>query len=215
MPLRSISFPDGIPEKGSYQCPYCGRLVTLTPLAWTMEHCIYECDNKDCKKTFYAKVTHTGSILSTGGEPTLYQFDIIETYPKYVPEKHKSIPQNVWNDYLEACKAFDVGSYKASVVMCRRMLQNVCLERGATNKDINGRWIKLRDQIKQTFPQKDYSLIHAIADKVKYFGDYGAHPQDDNIDDVTEESSRAILEFSYKILEIGYIIPWELKKLST
>ena len=99
--------------------------------------------------------------------------------------------------------------------MCRRVLQNVCLEKGATKKDDKGRRIRLNDQIKQAFPQKDYSLIHSIADRVKYFGDYGAHPQDDNIDDVTKESAKTILEFSYKILEIGYIIPWGLKKLST
>ena len=206
---------NSVPEKNTCQCPYCGKQVTLTPLAWTLEHVIYQCDNRNCQKSFYAKVKHTGTRISASTEPSLLMFDIIETYPKCVPEKHESIPPKIWDDYLEASKSFDAGSFKASVVMCRRMLQNVCLEHGAKNKDNNGNWIALRNQIKEAFPQKDYALIHAIADKIKYFGDYGAHPQDDNIDDVKQNSASEILRFSYKILEIAYITPWELEKLAT
>src|SRR4030042_917396 len=209
MSRRSSYIPENPEaEKAPFRCPYCGYLTTITPLAWTLEHWIAQCDNPKCGRTFYAKVKDMSSIVGVGTEKSKLSFDIIETYPKYVPEKHESIPQNIWSDYLEACECFNAGAYKASVVMCRRMLQNVCLERGAKKKDAQDRWISLRSQIKEAFPEKDYSLIHLIADKVKYFGDYGAHPQDDNIDDITDKDSRAILDFSNKILEIAYIVPW-------
>lgn len=204
---------DGIPEKGTYQCPYCGIQVTLTPLKWTMEHIIYSCDNPGCQKSFYAKVKYLGSTV--GINETTYRYEILETYPKLVSQKHEAIPQKIWVDYLEASQAYDVGAYKASVVMCRRTMQNVCLEHGAIKVDSNGRYQKLKDQIKQAFPQKDYSLIHAYADKIKYFGDYGAHPQDDNIDDVTKETAKKVLDFTLEILKIGYIVEWELKKLDS
>jgi len=214
--IRSLYIPENAePNKTAYRCPYCGVVATITPLVWTLEHWICKCDNDKCGKTFYAKVKYTGSIVGVGSEKSLLSFDIIETYPKYVPVKHESIPQNIWSDYLEACECFNAGAFKASVVMCRRMLQNVCLERGAKKKNAQDKWISLRNQIKEAFSEKDYALVHSIADKVKYFGDYGAHPQDDNIDDVSDEASKAILDFSNKILEITYIVPWGLKKLQT
>jgi uncharacterized protein YdhG (YjbR/CyaY superfamily) len=106
-----------------------------------------------------------------------------------------------------------VEAFKATVVMCRRMLRNVCLDRGVKKQNSKGEWISLRNQIKEAFPEKDYALVHSFAEKIKYFGDYGAHPQDDNIDDVTREASKTVLDFSYQILEIAYIVPWKLKNL--
>lgn len=202
---------DGKPSKPSCRCPFCGVVTTITPIRWTLRDWIAQCDNSKCGQTFYAKVKYTGQAV--GAEVKLF-FDVIETYPKYVPQKHESIPENVWSDYLEACKSFDTKAFKATVIMCRRMLQNVCQDRGAKSKNAKGEWISLRNQIKEAFPEKEYSLIHSIADKIKYFGDYGAHPQDDNIDDVSEDISKRILDFSYRILETVYVGPWELKKLS-
>jgi len=172
------------------------------------------CDNNKCGKVFCAKVKYTGFIEGFGTEKSLLNFDIIETFPKYIPEKHESIPQNIWNDYLEACKCFDVEAFKATVVMCRRMLQNVCLDRGAKKQNAKGEWISLRNQIKEAFPERDYSLVHSIADSLKYFGDYGAHPQDDGIDNVSKEDSKELLDFTYSILEIAYINLWRIKQLS-
>jgi len=215
MPFKSVFIPpDGEPNKTSYLCPFCGVLTTITPLRWTLDHWICKCDNDKCGKTFYAKVKYTGGIIGHAGEKSLLSFDIVETYPKYVPEKHISIPQNVWSDYLEACKCFNVEAFKGTVVMCRRMLQNVCLDRGAKKKNAKGEWISLRNQIKEAFPEKDYELIHSIADGVKYFGDYGAHPQDDGIDSVKKEDAKELLDFTYNLLEIAYINVWKLKQLS-
>lgn len=201
-------------SKLTYHCPYCGVLATLTPLLWTQGHCICQCDNANCGKTFYAKVSHSGTIVGHSGVPDIVTLDIIETYPKYVPKKHESIPKNIWSDYLEACKCFDVEAYKATVVMCRRMLQNVCLNRGAKKKDNNGNWISIKNQIKNAFPEKDYELIHKIADGIKYFGDYGAHPQDDGIDSVRREDAKELLDFAISILDVAYVNIWRIKQLS-
>lgn len=208
MSPKGIFIPSNpIPMKPSCRCPHCGVTTTVSPIRWTLSDWIGKCDNSKCGKTFYVKVNYTGSV---GNE---LMFDVIETYPKYVPQKHESIPKYIWSDYLEGCRCFDIGAFKATVVMCRRMMQNVCLERGAKKKDAKGNWISLRNQIKEAFPQKDYSLIHSIADKIKYFGDYGAHPQDDGIDKIKEDDSKTILDFANTILGIAYIAPWKLKKL--
>lgn len=207
------SMPWGKPAKPSYRCPFCGVKTTITPIKWTMTDWIGQCDNNECGKIFYAKVRVIAERVAP--QEVEQHFEIVETYPKYVPARHVSIPENVWSDYLEGCESFDVKAFKASVVMCRRMLQNVCQHRNAKNKDDEGHWITLRNQLKEAFPKKEYPRIHSFAEKVKYFGDYGAHPQDDNIDDVSEEVSKKILDFSYTILEIVYISPWELENLDT
>ena len=61
--------------------------------------------------------------------------------------------------------------------------------------------------------QKDYSLIHELASAIKFLGDYGAHPQDDAIDDVSKEDARTVLNFTMQIFEIAYIQQWKIKKL--
>jgi hypothetical protein len=214
MPFRGISVPPNAePAKTSYRCPHCGVLTTVTPIKWTLNDWICKCDNDKCGKTFYAQVKYTGAIVGHSGEKSLLSFAIVETYPKYVPERHESIPDNIWQDYLEACKCNDADAFKATVVMCRRMMQNVCLYQGAKNKDSNGKWISLKNQIKEAFPDKDYSLIHTLADEIKYLGDYGAHPQDDGIDVVKKEDSKEMLDLAYSILEIAYINPWKIKRL--
>lgn len=208
-----LTEPEIIDRKTTYRCPYCGVQATLTILRRADEHCICQCDNPECDKIFYSKVKTTSEFIRHDGTPEL-SFKVLETYPKYVPQKHESIPPNIWSDYLEACRCFDAEAYKATVVMCRRMLQNVCLDRGAKKKKADGKWISLREQIKDAFPQKDYSLIHSIADGIKYFGDYGAHPQDDEIDKVKKDDSKELLDFTYTILQISYIDLWRIKQLT-
>jgi len=209
--LSSIP-PNWEPSKTSYRCPYCGVLATITPIKWTFEDWICKCDNNKCGKTFYAKVKQTGEMSIALGGKTLLNFDIVDTYPKYVPERHESIPENIWSNYLEACKCNYADAFKATVVMCRRTMQNVCLNKGAKNRDSNGKWISLKNQMKEAFPEKDYSLIHKLADGIKYLGDYGAHPQDDGIDDVPKGDAKEMLEFAYSILEIAYINPWKITR---
>jgi len=144
--------PDNVtPQKPSYRCPYCGKETTFSPVKWTYEHWIARCDNGECKRIFYAKVDYRGTV---GNEP---MFDVIETYPKYVPKKHESIPDHIWSDYLEACNCFDVGSFKATVVMCRRMLQNICLEKGAKKTKENGYHLETR--LKRLFLNKTLLFI--------------------------------------------------------
>jgi hypothetical protein len=204
---------NGIPAKTTCQCPYCGMNTTVTPIRWTLDKWICLCDNSSCNRTFFADVKYKWTMAGTSGEQSILHFDIIETYPKFVAERHESIPENTWIDYVEASRCFNADSYKATVVMCRRALQNVCLGKGAIKQDANGKWISLRTQLKTVFPQKDYSLIHELSDAIKFLGDYGAHPQDGAIDKVSKEDARTVLNFTMQIFEIAYIQQWKIKKL--
>jgi len=159
-------------------------------------------------KFFYLKVKWVG----IQGEHPIYE--VIETFPKYQPTQHPSIPNNIWNDYSEAIISYNAGAYKSTVCMCRRTLQNTCFEKRAIKKDADGHWIRLRDQIKQAFPGTESALIRELSDEIKYFGDYGAHPNDDGIDKVAPEEAKQILDFTQSLLEVAYVIPWKIKTTS-
>lgn len=49
--------------------------------------------------------------------------------------------------------------------------------------------------------------------QIKYFGNYGAHPQDEGIDKVTKMDSKQVLDFVSPLLDIAYITPWKVNKL--
>lgn len=140
-------------RKPSYRCPHCGVVAAIKPLIDHPEHWLGKCDS--CGKIFYAKVDYLG----TEGDERI--FKIVDTYPKFTPRREESVPESVWNDYLEAVKCLNAGAFKAAVVMCRRTLQNnnSLLEKGAPKKKPNGSYISLRKQINKIFPEKDYSLI--------------------------------------------------------
>lgn len=208
--LSVLDIPPGAePIKPVYLCPFCKVRTTFEPVGWTLNHWIAKCDN--CCKQFFAKVKYTGTVYGTDGK-TRIKFEVIETYPKTVEERHEAIPEHIWNDFFEALKDYEIKSFKSTVVMCRRTMQNICLDKGATKKDASGSWINLRNQIKQAFAGAEYEFLRGLSEEIKYFGDYGAHPQEDEIDEVIEEEAKDILEFTKSFIEIIYIQPYRVKK---
>ncbi|MCY4382505.1 MAG: DUF4145 domain-containing protein [Nitrospinae bacterium] len=72
----------------------------------------------------------------------------------------------VREDFLEAINCYNSGYYNASMIMARRAIQQEVIEKGATGKN-------LYVQIEATgISDKLKSLLQ----KVKNFGNYGAHP---------------------------------------
>ena len=205
---RAIYTPDnGIPDKPMMTCPYCGSKTTLTPIRWTLHKWIGSCDAGGCHKQLYADVEYTGATGRT------MHFNVIETFPKYSPPKEPSIPDNIWDDYAEAYSSFNSQNYKSTVVMSRRVIQNASLDKGASKKDDKGNWIFLKNQIKSGFPGAEFKYLRELADEIKYFGDYGAHPNDDGIDQVSEDDAKEILDFTSSFLEYAYIQPAKVKEL--
>ncbi len=102
-----------------------------------------------------------------------------------------SVPEEVFHDYTEAVKCYNVGAYRAAVAMARRALQQAAEAKGASKKDT------LSNQIKWLF---DQNLIDTatknLADGVRWFGNFGAHPQEDLLFQVTKEDA----ELAIKVL---------------
>ena len=111
----------------------------------------------------------------------------------------ENIPEQVLVDYQEALKCKSIGAHRASCTMFRRALQSSLLEIGA-NKD--------KDLIKQinslgNLPDDLKDWAHQI----RIFGNWGAHPNKDNLKDVNEEDVEEVYNFVVNFFNYIFIMP--------
>ena len=120
-------------------------------------------------------------------------------YPTPLPKPIDSrIIEVVKMDLAEAKLCFSVSAYKATVVLSRRALQSICIDKGATSKK------RLFEQI------EDLSINGVItkdlkewATEVRYVGNEGAHPGEE----ISLEDAEAILELTEQIANVIYVMP--------
>jgi len=110
-----------------------------------------------------------------------------------------SVPKNVLDDYVEAMSTFNINAFKASSVMTRRALQQALEDKGAK------KGLSLAAQIDELKEKGLLSDATAnLAHGVRQFGNFGAHPNDDLLAQVTSEDARIALDITKKILKELY-----------
>lgn len=111
---------------------------------------------------------------------------------------HQSIPQKIREDLVEADRCFNSQSYKATVVMDRRVIQNIVLNK-IENKTIKDK--NLWEQIDELF-NKGFITKHLkdTAHEIRHFGNFGAHPQDDELDTTTREDAEAVDRLTWDLI---------------
>jgi len=124
----------------------------------------------------------------------------IVTYAQYIDLPSK-ISREILSDFIEAVKSFNVGAYKAAVAMARRALQQALEDKGATKGK------KLLEQINELKNKKVLDKATAsLAHGVRQFGNYGAHPQNDLLAQVTRDDAKLAIDITKKILKELYSI---------
>jgi hypothetical protein len=94
---------------------------------------------------------------------------------------------------------FNINAYKASVAMARRALQQALEDKGATKGS------KLLDQINELEGKGLLSKPTSyFAHAVRAFGNYGAHPNDDLLAQITRDDAETALMAVKKILKELY-----------
>jgi len=131
--------------------------------------------------------------------------------PKLIPRCSiiKSTPKAILQDLNEAEMCFSFKAYKASVIMCRRALENVCIDKGATSNSLYNEIKELADQGLIT---KDTVNIF---EEIRLFGNYGAHPSNDLLGKVTRSNSESVLEVTTHIIKHIYDVPGKISKLTS
>lgn len=105
-------------------------------------------------------------------------------------------PEPTRADVREAEAAFNAYAPRAAVVMMRRALQRACITAGANSGHTLHRQITYLHENQGLFDDHTVSIAQAV----RHFGNYGAHPQDDLLDDITDKEAQRVLELGTELL---------------
>lgn len=110
-----------------------------------------------------------------------------------------SVPVEVYEGFEEGVNCLLAGCLKASVTMFRRSLQSALLNLGANPEDEMLGQIKNMDALTKDI--KDW------AHNIRIFGNWGAHPQTDNLKDVDQKIAEETQSFLEQFFNYVYVMP--------
>lgn len=182
----------------SFKCPFCDHAATFDTMTESfdsesiIDYLTMLCPN--CREIVF--------VIYNGIDEKIENI-----YPKSIPKCDKRIPKKIADDFLEAKRCFGAGAPKGTVVMCRRALQNSAIEKGAKKRDLFDQLNELASS--QIIPKELQKLGHSI----RSIGKYGAHPKEDELDKVTEENAKEILDFLDHFLNYVFVMPKRVEEL--
>ncbi len=189
-------------------CPHCGAKVHLSLLTQESHfannrdlifYAIFRC--VPCKKlvlkTFLFSQNSYDSNENLNAKGWQQKFPGEEVV--YSNKFDGPVPTTVLEDFKEGVICLYNRCPRAAVSMFRRSLQSALLERGAKQKE------DLIDQIiNAPFLTKD---IKDWAHSIRIFGNWGAHPQDDNLKDADEKIAEETQSFLEEFFNYVYVMP--------
>ena len=194
-------------------CPHCGAKVHIEKL-WNDYHTyrkgntefyvIFRC--KPCKKlilkTFYFRQNPYSSDENLEAKGWDEQFPV-SIDDELSRQEKEYIPDNVIADYQEALKCKSIGANRASCSMFRRSLQNALVIIGANHKLDLIKQIESLDSLPADI--KDW------AHQIRIFGNWGAHPDKDNLKEVDADDVSEVHDFISKFFTYVFIMPEKVK----
>ncbi len=127
-------------------------------------------------------------------------YPLIKINPKINIDK---LPDNIKNDYVESLEDYSNGAYISCVIMCRRAIQQSCLDKGVKKKN-------LYEQIEELDIDNN---LKQLAHKLRFWGNNGAHPDILLDESINEQDAKLAIDFTEKFLQYVYIIPKELEEI--
>ena len=127
-------------------------------------------------------------------------FPLIKIKPSIKIDK---LPENIRNDYLESLENYSNGCYTSAVIMCRRVIQQSCQDKGAKKTN-------LFEQIEELTIDEN---LKKLAQKIRFWGNKGAHPDILLGEKVVEKDAKIAIDFIEKFLQYVYVIPKEIEEI--
>ena len=177
----------------STRCPHCGHNGTFESVGNDVQNSnsnkilgVRRCPNGKCfGHLFFIYSTQTGEINIT------YPSDTI-------PFDKENIPEKVLNAFQEAVISHSNNCFIASAIMIRKTLEEICLNRGATGKNL---YARLEDLGKKIVIPKE--LIEATQE-LRLLGNDAAHIESNTFDEVGKNEVEISIEFTKEILKAVY-----------
>jgi hypothetical protein len=180
------------------RCPHCAhvgtmqRMENVNDVAWSSgdgmlqdRHAgVRRCPNPECFGLIFTVCEH---------------FDLAESYPPQVIDFDASnLPDSILRSLEEAVKCHAAGAYKASALMVRRLLEELCADRGATGKDLKSRLTSLGSA--SLLPAE---LLEA-ADELRVLGNDAAHIDARDYDSIGEVEAALAVDLAKELLKATY-----------
>jgi hypothetical protein len=182
------------------RCPHCLKNGSFTsPLShgvsyskreregtsgWSMRYSVRLCPNPECSGL--VTVVQKGMSVVATDPPELIEFDA------------SNLPPKLLETLSEAISCHAAGAYRASAMMVRRMLEEICELDGATGSSLHQRLAALKSKI--VLPN---DLFDAMGE-LKALGNDAAHVEAKSYDGIGAEESADSIELAKEILKARY-----------
>lgn len=207
----------------NYQCGWCGTLVPRSKI-----HIMKDLPGpKEGEKANWTVLACTACQRPTFLVETQSEMPI--RVLRFLPaERHEKVdtkgaPEAVVADYAEAVDCLQIGAHKAAAAMARRAVQGMCIDllgklseealaRAGSTKEQAEKMTGgiLYDQIELLWSAGELTnLLYKVAHNVRVFGNYGAHPGDDLLEDLTEKDAKDAIRFLEHLLEHIFLLEEE------
>jgi len=178
-----------------YNCLGCGRDTTLPSTYYNFEGPI---------KCSLCQIIQIVSISS--GYLTKHYLPFDTSLSSDILQIENA-PDSINDDIREAQLCNTVEAHKGCVVLCRRALEGICDDKGANGQTLYTKIKSLHE--KGILSKIDVEYYHEI----RFFGNYGAHPTNDLLGDVTKDDSDIVLELILHLVRHVYEMPDKIDTL--
>lgn len=181
----------GANTKISTRCPHCGHNGTFETVGNDAgkpgrTFGLRRCPNSNCLgHLFFVYNTQTNAIIIT------YPSDTI-------PFDKENIPDKVLNAFHEAIISHSNSCFISSAIMLRKTLEEICLNRGATGKNLYSRLEDLGSKI--IIPKE---LIEGMQE-LRLLGNDAAHIESNTFNEIGKNEVEVSIEFTKEILKAVY-----------
>lgn len=182
------------------RCPHCRRAgafhgfnavqdVTWHEIVENRIQAIYAAGLRQCPNTQCAKLVF---VLLKGK-------DVEQTFPPEVIDfDATNLPPRILESLEEAIKAHSAGCFKASALMVRRVLEEVCRDKNANGENLKKRIAALGSSV--VIPKE---LLDA-ADELRMLGNEAAHVEAKEYDAVGAQEAELAVELAKELLKAVY-----------
>jgi len=195
-------------------CPHCGNTTVQTRLlAQPFMEKYYGMTDGDLS---LMEATYSVAKCETCSEVLVYSFtdeapeDIWDTplgtllFPEF-PGEMNGVPDTVRNVYVEAVRVQNISPI-AFVVLARRLLEEICLDKNAHKRN-------LADSLKELVSRGELPPVLADAsDLIRFIGNAGAHASKTKI---TVPQTWAVSDFLKVIIEYLYVAPHKINQFKS
>lgn len=195
------------------QCPHCGAKAHIEAL-WNDCHklrkrdvefyVVFRC--KPCGKLLLKTFLFAQNPYSAEENLEVKGWD--EMFPRSLDdqlsnEEKEFIPSDILLDYQEALRCKAIAANRAGSAMFRRSLQSALVRLGADAKLDLVKQIASLDALPKDI--KDW------AHQIRIFGNWGAHPDRDNLKDVDGSDLAEAHDFASKFLLYMFVMPEKVR----